>query len=652
MTFILYAKDSEKLFANFNFFYIMNDKIKYFIPKVKNHIPSYVAKLFKYLPINKISYRGIDSISGKTELIRRLDKMLGASLNEILSIINKNEQQSILEHANKAMLHYFNVLGSGMYKMETINWNQDIITGFKWPIGVFYLNIRSLTPKGSDIKIPWEISRCHHLLWMSEAYCLTNDESYSKEVIQQIHHWILHNPFMYSVNWTCAMDVSIRAINWIYALSLISKSKAFSDKFAKEVYYSLYQHLFFIYRNQEKCIPYSNNHYFSNIVGMLFLGQLFSTTKYGRHIFNYAFKEYCKEVCVQILPSGVNYEKSVSYHRLMTELVMYSYYMLKRTRKKIPNDITDRLSRMLGYINQYTITGGNSPIISDNDNGRLLPFVPRPFQDHSYLINKDSLDNRIASITCQWIAPTYESNKSCIHEDANLAILKKSSLYVYISCFDRCKYDSYVKNFTYTHLHNDLLSFVFADENTPIIVDAGSYCYTSNIDIWKSFRTAKKHNTIIVDDEEPNILGNSTFMMKYNANAKIFSMSSRIVEHCEGEYTTIAGQMTHHRAIDLSSNSLKITDILTKKNGIHKAYMSYHFANEIDAILENNKIRLASHNGKEYNMTFISISPLSMRIIHDNISPSYGVLIPTKTLIIEFEFEDNVKCVTNIEKLK
>ena len=235
----------------------MNDKIKYFFPKVKNRISRLVAKFSENLPVEKMSVRGLDSISCKVELVTRLERILGTCLSDTIRSASEEEKKSILLHADEAKQHIFKVLGSGPVKMEPINWSREIKTGYTWPVGVYYFKIRSLTPKGSDIKIPWEISRCHHLLWMAEAYCLTGDESYVEQVISQIQNWIKYNPLMYSVNWTCAMEVSIRAVNWMYSLALIGDSEAFTDRFAKEVYRSLYQHLFFVNRNLEKCIPYS-----------------------------------------------------------------------------------------------------------------------------------------------------------------------------------------------------------------------------------------------------------------------------------------------------------------------------------------------------------------------------------------------------------
>lgn len=628
----------------------MNDKIKYFFPKIKNRIPFLIARISERLPLNEISCLGLDDISGKANFIQRLEDMLGSCLQDYICSGSKVEKELIISRASNSKQHIFDVLGSGPIKMERIQWSKEIKTGYQWPVGVYYLKIRSMTPKGSDIKVPWEISRCHHLLWMAEAYCITNDESYALEIVTQIRDWIKNNPMMYSVNWTCAMDVAIRAINWMYSLVLIGKSYYLTDEFAKEVYVSLYQHLFFINRNLEKNIPYSNNHYFSDIVGQLYLGQLFSSTRYGKKTLKRAIKEYIREIELQILPSGVDYERSVSYHRLMTELALYPYYMLSRIGQKLPQIVLERISRMIGYISQYTMANGSSPLVSDNDDGRLLPFVPYPFIQHSYLIDPNSIDSHISAHNCHWIGPAYANTCGCVHTDANIVVMRNQGMFLFTSCFNRWRYDTSIQGFIGTHLHNDLLSFVFADGDTPIIVDPGAYCYTSNISAWKNFRSAKKHNTVIVDDEEPNLLGNSTFLMKYNTHSKSMSYIPGQIEHCEGEYTTIEGKMTHHRSFDLSSNDLIITDLLSKQGKGHKAYMSFHYNEGVNVEIKNNSITLMVGE-KQYRMIINIGVPYNAYTQDDTISPSFGVLKKAITLIVEFEFDNQVICTTKIIKI-
>lgn len=621
----------------------MKDKIKYFFPKLRNRISTEKSRLYEKVSVERFSLSGIDDIKGKDDFINKLHHLLG----EHISIKEDDNWQvnQIIEAADKGYRHIFNLFGSGDISLPIINWNVDLKTNFEWPKGVFYTKQRTLTPIGSDIKFPWELSRCHHLLWLGEAYQITKEEKYAQEVVDEMIHWIDQNPLMYTVNWTCAMDVAIRAINWMYALLFIEKSSYFYDEFARKVYKSLYQHAFFISNNLERSIPYSNNHYVSNIVGLLFLGAFFSTTKKGRKFFKLAKKEYIKEILIEVLPSGVNYEKSVSYHRLMTELLVYSRSMLERIGEILPKEVNERLTKMLEYVGHYSYNG-SSPLVGDNDNGRLLPFVPRQFKDHTYLLDSNSFEYRIINNGINPLPINNSFLESKLYADANVAILKKGNGYMFVGCCERWRFDKITDKYVGTHLHNDLLSFVYVDNGREIIVDPGTYSYTSDINSRNEFRSAKKHNTVVVDDEEHNLLADySAFGMKYNSKAKPLVLSDDNCVCCKGEYETIRGRMTHQRVFILNSEGLEINDLILKVGYGHKLYMSYHFAKDVKASLDGNKVNL-SVGGKDYCMCISAPNQINLSLITDTISPSFGILEQSQTIAIQAEFTENINIKT------
>ena len=63
-----------------------------------------------------------------------------------------------------------------------------------------------------------------HLPTLGQAYRLTGKESYARELVAQITHWLDENPCLVGVNWTCAMEVSIRIVNILWGLAFVEGS--------------------------------------------------------------------------------------------------------------------------------------------------------------------------------------------------------------------------------------------------------------------------------------------------------------------------------------------------------------------------------------------------------------------------------------------
>lgn len=625
----------------------MNEKVKYFFPKVLNRLAHEKNRIWEHLPVEKISLWGMGCAPSKEEFVERLKEMLGEFTPKSFANIKAEEKETIIKCADQALNHDFDLLGSGLMHLDPIPWHTDFKSGYTWPKGVFYRKLPK-NPAGTDLKMPRELSRCHQLLWLGEAYLITADEKYAREVVSQIDNWIDENPLMYSVNWECAMDVAIRAANWMYALDFISTSQCFTDDFLPKVLKSLYQHGFFIMNNLEKTLPFNNNHYMSDIVGLLYLGQLFCSTSCGKKWLRFAQKEYCKEILIQIMPSGVDFERSVSYHRLISELLLYSYYMMRRCSWQAGREIDERILKMIDYIASYTKPNGLSPLVADNDDGRFLPFLYRDFRRHNYLTDSNSLEIRIitAGLTDTFPLTNKDLHSRC-YEDAKVAVLRKGRSYLFTNCCDRWKYDDNTESYFGTHLHNDLLSFEYSIGKEDFVVDPGAYSYTSDIKTRNEFRSTTKHNTVIVDDEEQHSLSaSSAFNLKYNCNAKPFSHSStEEYEECAGEYTTINGKMTHRRHFELGENELVICDAIAKAGNGHRAKMSFHLASGVSVKQKGNGLNLASG---QTSMSFVADSniPIIMSVVDDTISPSFGVLKASKTIVLSFDFNEKAEIVT------
>ncbi len=601
--------------------------------------------LWRFLPVGRISVRGFEATRSKEEFKTRLTRLLG-DFNGIQSLLTDSDRDAVLKLADQAMAHEFDLLGSGPVKMEEIDWHVDFKSGNRWERGIYYKKQRSQTKPGADIKVPWELSRSHHLLWLGEAWLISHDEKYAREVVREIEDWIVQNPLMYSVNWVCTMDVAIRAVNWLYALLMVIDTDVVTDAFISAVDKCLFRHGWFIYNNLEKNVPYSNNHLFSDYAGLLYLSFLFADTKRGKTWKELALREYYEEIRRQILPSGVQYERSVSYHRLMTELVSYPYYLLKRQRIQVPSDIEYRISSMLGFVSAYMKPNGHAPLIEDNDDGRFLPFLRRDFREHGYLLDDNSIENRFVTVGLLGIGHE-NSSGSKIFTDAGHAILRSGEAYLFVTNGGVSKYEDNKKTVG-THTHNDKLSFELALGEDDVFVDPGAYVYTPDPRRSNEFRSTKKHNTAFVDEEEQNgISSSNVFLIKKNSRVLLFSMPNS--EEIDGSYETFEGQMTHSRVFKCAGDSLFIQDTINKAGRYHKGVLSFHCAGHASVSVESKQKAIVETPHYRVTLTF-DLGEAQHRLFmeKDTVSPSYGVLTESETLRVEAAFDEQLTMKTEI----
>jgi hypothetical protein len=128
---------------------------------------------------------------------------------------------------------------------------------------------------GVDIKVPWELSRGHHLVLLAQTALLSGDEKYARECLAQMTSWIDANPTAQGVNWACPMDVAIRAVNWLWSLGLLAESPLMTEAWLTEVLASLVAHGRFLMGNLEvRDDGVTTNHYLADLVGLLYLGTL------------------------------------------------------------------------------------------------------------------------------------------------------------------------------------------------------------------------------------------------------------------------------------------------------------------------------------------------------------------------------------------
>lgn len=492
---------------------------------------------------------------------------------------------SLIPRANEIVAHRFDLLGSGPTDLgSNIDWHSDFKSGRRWPLRHGSLLTVSYED-GSDVKVPWELSRFQHLPLLA----VTGNVD---EIGAQLESWLAANPVELGVNWAMTMDVAIRAANWVAAMALSAEEAARRPWF-EPVLESLLLHGRFI-RTHLEWSKVRGNHYLSDVVGLLAVAALFSGGREGGDWARWASKELVSEMEHQVRPDGTAHEASTSYHRLVTELFVCGTQAADALDPgSIPDWYRERLVLMLSFVRDYTRPDGLAPLIGDADDGRFLPLAdygadPR---DHRHLFAQAGL-------------PFEPATQSAAYPDGGYYVLRGAGLYAIVRCGDVGRYGRG------GHGHNDQLSFELAAGARPLVIDPGSYVYTSGPAERNRFRSTAYHSTLRIDGGEQNELRtDDLFSMDDRARAEALSWDEASFE---GRHHGFPGA-AHTRRIELVADGLTIRDTISSPVE-HDVEWTFPLAADADRFVE------------------ISGDGLEFRPDEDWYSPRYGVREPTTFL--------------------
>jgi hypothetical protein len=306
------------------------------------------------------------------------------------------ESERIVAAAERILTHEFDLLGSGPIRLgNPIDWHTDFKTGHTWPLE-HHARLKLVDLDAPhDIKVPWELSRFHHAITLGQAYLLTGDERYVREIISQVRNWIQANPYLFGVNWAGPMDVAIRAVNWLWAYHLVRTSNALETDFLALWLSSLERHGHYLLGHLEDTWPRSN-HLIANLTGLAYLGILLPEFRGAARWQRVGLTRLWDEVRYQVGDDGMHYEASTGYHHLVTEMVLSVVALCIINDIEVPEDVLHRLDLMLDAIMCYTQPDGTAPQIGDADDGRLHPlsipaYPSRGVNDHRHLLALGSL---------------------------------------------------------------------------------------------------------------------------------------------------------------------------------------------------------------------------------------------------------------------
>jgi hypothetical protein len=273
---------------------------------------------------------------------------------------------------------------------DPIDWHLDFKSGYRWHETIWYRDVPVPPAAGADVKVPWELARMQHLPILALAYGnasggrkgvsggrkgVKERSIYAKEFRNQVLDFIATNPPRFGVNWYYAMEVGIRAANWMVAYDLFQAYGAeFDPDFEMVFRRSIYEHGRHIVGNLEWHPELRTNHYLANVVGLLFIAAYLPRTKETDAWLAFSVQELVEEVKHQFFPEGANFEASTCYHRLSAEMVTHATALvlgLSGEKREALKSYNHRLIRGFPKLNPAPL-----PHCQLSGTDRMIPFPP------------------------------------------------------------------------------------------------------------------------------------------------------------------------------------------------------------------------------------------------------------------------------------
>jgi hypothetical protein len=544
--------------------------------------------------------------------------------------------------------HRWPLLGFGEKEFgDHINWHRDPLSERIWPLD-YHADIPLWHNDGSDIRVLWELNRLGHLISLGRAYALTREEVFAAEFFAQVESWRQHNPVARGANWSCAMEVALRAMNLLAAFYLFRDSRNLSEERLLMLLTMFDQHGAHIRRNLEFSHVATSNHYLSDVVSLLWLGIMLPELSAAKEWRAWALAELLREMDKQILPDGADYEASTGYHCFVLALFLHTFILCRANEIPIADKYWRKLRRMAVYLRAILRPDGMTPLIGDTDGGEVMSIVSRTANDRAHLLALSAVvfmdaQFKLARLAAPqellWLLGEYgfqayeqlpsshERPSSQAFPDAGTYVLRHDDQFLLFNG-NGAQVDRPA-----SHRHNDALSIEISACGRAFIVDPGTYVYTANLHERHLFRSTAYHSTVEVDRVEQNRTDeNLPFVIGNEAQPRVLEwergpeLESLAAEHYG--YRRLPQPVTHRRSVVFNKRKRYwfISDELTGE-GEHDLFFRFHFAPGLETSVRSdgmvevfdktNSARLLIHAG-ELNVSSASPPELETRFSTQN----------------------------------
>lgn len=523
----------------------------------------------------------------------------------------QKEVRRIVSCADAILEGRVDLLGlKGLYVGTEIDWHREPVSSKRSPLKHWKEFDELDSSETGNKKIVWELNRHQHFFTLGTAYWLTGDERFARAFASQLSTWIDDNPPGLGINWASSLEVAFRSISWLWAFHLFRESESFTPSLFHRALKFLYLHGRHVERYLSKYYS-PNTHLTGEALGLYYLGTQLPFLERSAQWRKLGEDILFSEIEKQVHTDGVYFEQSTWYQRYTADF--FAHFVILRSlwgggeSHPAAAQLESRLERSFDFLMHVTQPDGTTPLIGDDDGGRMLPltgcaaddfrgtlalsavifergdhkFVSKSAsQELLWLMGPDSLVffDALAEHEPSADSADFSRGGYCIMRDG----WAETDNCLIVDCGD-------VGSLAGGHGHADSLSVEVTVHGTPFLVDSGTYTYHETRDLRDYFRSTAAHNTLEIDGRSSSDHG-GPFGWQTKAECRRTSWISTerfdLFEGVHDGYSRLASPAHHRRSILFLKNDYWIIHDLIETGGKHDYALNFHFDSRVRARID------------------------------------------------------------------
>ena len=519
-----------------------------------------------------------------------------------------------IEKAERIIEGRFDLLGfSDLNFGADVDWHLEPISGKRSPMKHWKQFDELDADETGDKKIVWELNRHQHFFTLGAAFWLTKDERFAETFVRHLESWMEQNSPGAGVNWVSSLEIAFRGMSWIWAFNFFKDSKCVTP----EIFCKALKYLYLHGRHIEKHLStyYSpNTHLTGEALGLYYLGTQLPFLNRANHWRKTGEEILLGEIERQIQKDGVYFEQTTWYQRYTADF--YAHFLILKTLggeneigTELAENIENRLPSALDFLMYITRPDGTTPIIGDDDGGRMLPLANAKsddfrgtlavgavlFERGDYKFVAGEVSEEIVWLlgfegvkAFQNLPANKPEKNSYAFETGGYFVMRDgwadTDNYLLIDCGE-------VGALSGGHGHADTLAVNLALQGKTLLVDSGTYTYHESSEQRDYYRSTAAHNTLTIDGKSSSEPAEK-FSWKTKAEPQVSSwIAEQRFDFFQGSHDGYQrdsdAPAVHQRSVLFLKNDYWIVRDYVETASAHDYALNFHFDGATNPAVED-----------------------------------------------------------------